>query len=323
MSTQVLCKGCGEPIGAAYITALGAPWHREHFRCVGCGRPINGDKFCERNGAPYHTQCHLRLVAPRCDLCGKPFTNQYLVDHWGTKFCPEHKYRYPSCCFCGRLVPANRQLRLSNGCEGVRCLVCRSSAVESVAKAQPIFDRMIEWANNQGLTYKGLRLHIELGNQSELARGQGGDGNIHTLGATEFKTYALFGLLSLGTQVDAVTVVCGMPAALFEAVVAHELGHVWLAIHGLDGFPSWAVEGFCEVLAHRRLTQIATAESRYYAMIIEKSTDPVYGDGFRRVRSVAGTVGFHRLVETLRTTRRLPMEQLPTGPWRQSGGGKQ
>ena len=42
-------------------------------------------------------------------------------------------------------------------------------------------------------------------------------------------------------------------------------------------------------------------------MNIEKNPDPVYGEGFRRVRAIAERMGFQKFVEMLRTTKRMPM----------------
>ncbi|WP_169239663.1 LIM domain-containing protein [Candidatus Roseilinea sp. NK_OTU-006] len=33
-----ICKGCRQAIHSAYVTAVGATWHLEHFVCAACGR---------------------------------------------------------------------------------------------------------------------------------------------------------------------------------------------------------------------------------------------------------------------------------------------
>jgi hypothetical protein len=49
-----------------------------------------------------------------------------------------------------------------------------------------------------------------------------------------------------------------------------------------------------------------TAESRHLALTTEQNTDPVYGNGFRRVRARADALGFSHFLDILRTTKRLP-----------------
>ncbi|HLX57434.1 MAG TPA: protein DA1 [Ktedonobacteraceae bacterium] len=98
----------------------------------------------------------------------------------------------------------------------------------------------------------------------------------------------------------------GLPTPLFEGIVTHELGHVWLAVHAINGLPQRDEEGFCELLAYRYYTQLNTPESLYHASSIEKNPNPVYGEGFRRVRAIAERVGFQQMLETLKATKRLP-----------------
>jgi len=103
-----------------------------------------------------------------------------------------------------------------------------------------------------------------------------------------------------------VGVLRGLPATLFQGVTVHELGHVWLIVHGIQNLPSWAEEGFCELLSYRFYTEMNTPESRHCAQAIEENPDPVYGDGFRRVRARVDASGFGRFLGILRTTKALP-----------------
>ena len=304
MVGQPVCKGCGQAIRGAYITALGDTWHPEHFLCAACHRPIGEATFYQHQGQAYHTECYRREVAPRCAYCGRPLLGQYLVDHWGTRFCPEHQGQFPSCRFCGRLVPPHHQGSDSQT-EGVRCPVCRASAIDYIAQARPIFARLVQWVNGQGLMYNNLNLRIELRNRKQLAQLLREPGDTQSLGATLHTTYTENGRV-VRTEVNGVAILRGLPSTLFQGVTVHELGHAWLAVHGVTDLPRWAAEGFCELLSFRFYTQMNTPESRYHATCIEQQTDPVYGEGFRRLRALAEAVGFPRLIETLRTAKRLP-----------------
>lgn len=304
MSARPVCKGCGQPIQSLYVTALSATWHPEHFTCAGCSQPIGGAGFYEHQGRPYHPDCYARYIAPRCAYCGRPLTGQYLIDPWGTRFCPEHQGQYPSCRFCGRLVPPHHQ-GSSGQTEGVRCPVCRAQAIESIAQARPLFARLVQWVNGQGLLYNNLNLHIELRNRQQLAQLLRQPNDTRSLGATLHTTYTENGRV-VRTEVNGVAILRGLPATLFQGVTVHELGHAWLAVHGVVDLPDWAEEGFCELLSYRFYTQMDTTESRYHATGIEQQTDPVYGEGFRRIRNLARVVGFQHLIKTLHVAKQLP-----------------
>ncbi len=304
-SSQPICKACGQPVRGSYFSALNAIWHPEHFVCTGCGRPIGNTQFQVHEGRPYHVECYRNQVAPRCDYCGKPLMGEFLVDHWGTKFCKEHKGKYPECSVCGRLVPPQQHEHTVRNTGSVRCPTCRASAIETADQARPIFSHLIRWVNAQGLIYNNLHLSIELCDRPRLAELLKVHAEPHALGVTLSTTHTQNGRV-IRTEVGGVAVLEGLPSTLFQGTIIHELGHAWLIVHGVKNLPSWAEEGFCEFLSYRYYTQLYTPESRYHATGIDQNPNPVYGDGFRHVRAIADAMGFQRFVEALRTTKRLP-----------------
>src|SRR5215467_9362419 len=162
MPSQPICKLCGQPIWGSYMTALGATWHPEHFLCAACNKPIHEASFNVHEGQPYHSECYLQQVAPHCAYCGKPLIGEFLVDAWGTKFCKRHMNEYPSCSFCGRLVPPQQQEVGPNKSDSIRCPFCRASAIDAINQAQPIFARLKNWMGSQGLTFNNIPLTLEL-----------------------------------------------------------------------------------------------------------------------------------------------------------------
>ncbi len=305
MTSQPICKQCGQLIRGSYITALGATWHPEHFLCAACHKPIGNARFNLHEGAPYHPECYRQQVAPRCAYCGKPLMSEYLVDHWGTKYCKEHQRQYPACSFCGRLVPPQQQEAGMKSSGSVRCPVCRASAIETAGQAQPVFSHLKRWVNSQGFMYNNLPLTLILGDQPRLSELLKGRAEPHALGVTLSTAHSQNGQV-IRTEVSGVAILEGLPTTLFQGVTIHELGHVWLLVHDVKGLPSWAEEGFCELLSYRYYTQLNTSEGRYYATGIEQNLHPIYGEGFRRVRAIADYMGFRSFVETMQKTKRLP-----------------
>jgi DNA-directed RNA polymerase subunit RPC12/RpoP len=302
MSMQPICKGCGQPIWGNYLSALNATWHPEHFVCAACGRPIAGASFQMHEDAPYHSECFRDRIAPRCAYCGKPLMGEYLVDQWGTRYCKEHQSQFPHCAYCGRLVPPQDQ---EMGKDAVRCPVCRSTEIETAEVAKPIFSQLIRWVGAQGLRYNNLPISLELCDRAKLAHYLNERNQAHSLGATMSTSYLQNGQV-VRMEVRGVAVLRGLPSTLFQGVTVHELGHVWLIANGISNLPSWAEEGFCELLSHRYYMGLNTSEGRYHATAIERNGDPIYGEGFRRVRRVADAKGFQRFIEIMQTTRRFP-----------------
>jgi hypothetical protein len=319
-----------------YVTALGETWHRDHFLCAGCGKPLSGGKFQVAQGKAYHPACYLAFQAPRCTCCGQPIAGQYtesegkayhpecfrehvvprciycqrpllgkyMVDAWGDKYCPEHETQYPRCSCCSRLVPPRQQTRGWEDYGIVRCAVCRATAIEVVEQAQPLFQQCKQWISRQGFTFNKLPLRLELRERGILLNMLGDRAINHPLGVTLSSTMQYGQQRS--SRIDGVAVLQGMPATLFAGVVLHELGHVWLTVHGIEHLPPWAEEGFCELLSYRYYSDLNTPEALVRASSLEKGSDPIYGDGFRAVRVLSDRLGFAHLVEVLLTTKRLP-----------------
>ena len=299
-----VCQACGQPIWGKYLSALGTNWHPEHFCCAGCGRALKDGHFHLHNGSPFHSECYSQLIAPHCLYCGKALMGKYLIDYWGTKYCPEHQQFYPACAFCGRLVPNQPD----SGNREVSCSVCQSSSIQTSLEARPLFLRVKQWISNQGLVYNNLQLSLELCDRIRLAQLLHEHSQTHSWGATTSSTYMQDGQV-VHPVVNGIAVLQGLPAVLFQGVTAHELGHVWLIVHGIENLSNWGEEGFCEYLSHRYYCDLNIPESHYHAMCIESNPNPIYGEGFRRVRGMADSLGFPHFLEILRTTKRLPPHQ--------------
>lgn len=300
--SQTTCKGCGQPIWGKYFKALGAVWHPEHFVCTACAQPIGDTRYLPHQGNPYHIECYNRQFVPRCVYCGKPLVDGYFTDGWGQVYCEIHQNQYMPCDYCGRLIPPGQ---VKNGEDAIRCSICRSSAIEADIEAKPLFSKAIHWVGSQGLTYNNLRLELKLCDRQKLTRLlQGHSYAEDMLGVTTEAATRIGQVVRI--EVDGIAVLQGLPTTLFQGVTVHELGHVWLIVHGIRDLPSWAEEGFCELLSYRYYNDLHTQESMFHSKNIEQNDDHTYGDGFRRVRGLSDALGFPRFLEILRTTKRLP-----------------
>lgn len=294
-----------------YISALGADWHPNHFLCAACHQPIGEASFNLHDGQPYHPRCYIERVLPRCAYCNAPLTGEYLVDAWGTKLCKKHQEEYPACEFCGRLIPPSQQERSDPRVfQGNRCAVCRARAIASDQQARPLFEEVLRWARPQLPGFPNIPIKLELCDRATLAgyiqgqvRTQGSEP--HMLGVTRSTQMMLNGR-EVRTDVDGIAVLRGLPTPLFQGVVAHELGHVWLATQGITGLAPWLEEGLCELLAYRYYTYLNTPESHHYAQRIEQNSHPIYGEGFRKVRATVKRLGFLNYVTKLRDNKQPP-----------------
>jgi hypothetical protein len=97
----------------------------------------------------------------------------------------------------------------------------------------------------------------------------------------------------------------GLPALLFDAVMAHELTHVWFRVHGVR--PRDVVEeGVAELTAHWLLGLMPSPHARAMRHRIAVNPDRTYGGGFRKAFGAERRHGWPALAEAVLTTGNLP-----------------
>jgi hypothetical protein len=112
--------------------------------------------------------------------------------------------------------------------------------------------------------------------------------------------------VSSGSTVVDLAVVRDLTGTEFGEVVAHEAMHAWLVQRGLGGLPATYAEGLAEYTAYAWLHRVDSQRSRMQQRRIATNPDPVYGDGFRRVRAAAEKYGMRAVLSAVRDTGRLP-----------------
>ncbi|HVY09532.1 MAG TPA: protein DA1 [Mycobacteriales bacterium] len=108
--------------------------------------------------------------------------------------------------------------------------------------------------------------------------------------------------------VDAVRrieIVSGLPQLLFERVLGHEIGHGFLA--GCPDVPRThaEVEGTCEMISSWWLHHRDNPFARQLLKSMRESPDPVYGGGYRLMRSAVDGQPVAEIVRRIRSGARI------------------
>jgi hypothetical protein len=85
-------------------------------------------------------------------------------------------------------------------------------------------------------------------------------------------------------RVTELRIVRGLPATQFGSVLAHEMGHSWLAGCPRGGRTRQDEEGLCELVASWWLLRRGGPLARSLLDSMRSNPDPIYGEGFRRAR---------------------------------------
>ena len=90
----------------------------------------------------------------------------------------------------------------------------------------------------------------------------------------------------------------GLPRIEFEAVLAHELLHVWLYKNQITLSLS-STEGFCNLGSYLIYKNDNTQFSNIHINAMATSKDQVYGKGFRKMKVQLEKLGWKKLIANL------------------------
>ncbi|MEI9851213.1 MAG: protein DA1 [Sphingomonas sp.] len=303
------CAGCGGPIAAVWIEALGKRWHPEHFRCRLCSRHIDGT-FIDMDGTPAHRECYLEHRAPRCVPCKRPIEDSYVVDLWGQNSCARCQAS-GTCDYCGgglRALPWERR--------GV-CPTCAGLAVRDAATARRLYAEVVAWAEGKRFFENFAQPPMRLCSREQISRDFP-----DMLGAMGIAQKSMWETpTGMSVKAEQVVIREGLPAPLFQMVAAHELGHVWIAAHGVTLISAQEEEGFCEVLSYLWTADHCRFGRDGILRQIAESTDPVYGDGFRMMKAIEQRIGLIGMMQSLVGRSRIGTH-LGRRASRTAGGGR-
>jgi hypothetical protein len=203
--------------------------------------------------------------------------------------CPTHT-DCATCAFCGRRSrfpgPRRRDLGL------LRCALCAEDAIDIQDQVRAALNDVRRVLSAQGFPMP-KPTPVYLSPAAELPRTD----RHHPLGVT----------VAGPTRGSAVVhVVAGLPTVYFHRVVAHELGHVWLARNRVGALPNRLQEGLAELLSYTALREVGPPFGPALRKRISLNPDPAHGGGFRLVRDAVRRRGFGPVLRALADDGALP-----------------
>lgn len=297
-----LCSNCGEPIGdQRYVKRDGAYYdslcfvNRFSKRCAYCGEPMS--EWVSVGGKEYHDACFTEHVAERCALCGKPILGNYLYDSHGGKIHADHKGAFLQCDYCSRFITGE-----SDGGEQypdgrVVCGICMKSVVKTQDEADSLLQVARDLLLAEGIVLGPRRFDLELSSRAEMGQVSGGSGR-NKAGFTHVEQSSYLGGLITDNEVQ-IYILTGMPRIHVLATAAHELMHVWFGLHDRFHTEDILAEGSCNYAAYLILKRYPDEGEHLIKRMLEDK-DPIYGEGFRRVKAYVDSVGLYGWLQYLK-----------------------
>jgi hypothetical protein len=333
---KIICDYCKEEITGHYYEANGKYYHVAHFLCDNCGELLankkvylkDGKKYCEKcyyelfapkceycgkvikeggvkyRGKSYHKDCFENHVVLRCALCGEIITGDYLQDYWGNVYHKSHKDTIPICDFCGRFISEKITGGGSRYPDGrYICNLCKPTAIFDLDEAKKIFDKVKLHLASEDIRIEADNISLHLVDKNRIKE-MSGKSSEHQQGFTRYR-YTKIDNQQVIEEFD-IYILTGMPEMHFISVAAHELMHVWQHQNAPGDNDRAFCEGSCNFASFLVLRHYAGEMSDYLIDNLNRNTDKIYGDGFRRVKKMAEDHGIDYWLRHLKSHRDFP-----------------
>jgi hypothetical protein len=290
---------------------------RNVMTCDWCGKKIasnasflrSEDKnFCSEKCFNAYAQSLL----PVCDVCGRRFKQGFTSDgkNYCSKACLETTFH--ECIHCHRREPRGvilgndiflcdycRELPACSSCQmpldkfakdlgdgRSLCRECARDAIFTQTEAERIMTALRQKLADKFKMGTKHAIQFDLCTREELKKESSGDGE-RELGLFIFhrNTLTFFNRPIRSKDEFRILILRGQPPDFFRGVGAHELAHDWMQENLPHIDDPQIREGFAEFVAwlYAKTEKLDRVPWR-----MEQNTDPVYGDGFRKVRDLMG-----------------------------------
>lgn len=326
---RLICDYCKKEITGEYITAEGKYYHPGHFKCSKCGRSIGTSRYFMENGKPicencfdqfhrpscgyclkpiednyiesggkkYHPECYDKNIAVKCFYCGQSIEGEYIIDHWGNSYCARHQKELPQCEYCGMLISPRTTGGGKTYPDGRHvCGFCLQTAVNDTEQAERFLEEARQKLMNYGIFISTKGISLTLVDKPTLSNLYG-DSKENHLGIVKFQESKLLGISA--RRKFEIYILYGVPKLEFISAAAHELMHVWQYSRKILDNDDAFCEGSCNYAARLVLQTYDDGYARFLLENMEQNSDPVYGEGYRRVSRLVDARGIEGWLEDL------------------------
>ena len=223
--------------------------------------------------------------------------DDFLLDPWGNPYHKYHKTDIIHCNSCSRVISENVTqggYLLEDG--RYICSLCQTNIVESPSQIKKSKNKVLETLKEIGINIYNKDIQIILVNRNVLFEM-----------APEFNSQNIKGLTKIiipnNTSYDELNnfkiyILDKLPILEFEAVLAHEYFHVWLQENNIN-LDKNETEGFCNLASAHIYKANGSKFAQIHLNAMDTDSDPIYGEGYRKMKERLEKFGWKILIETL------------------------
>ena len=234
---------------------------------------------------------------PNCTICLQPLQGEFSVDAWGNTFHSRHENEGVFCFSCSRIISEGVTQGGYIYSDGRHlCSLCQTSVVKEDSVIQNSYRSVLNQLESVGIQNIPRDLSIELVGLDQLNINSGNLAHSHLKGFT--KTNLLNKNESPPTRTYQIFLLNGLPKIEFEAVMAHELLHVWIYENKLK-LSSFVSEGFCNLGSELIYNNDPTKFSQIHLKALAENNHLNYGDGYLFMKKTLEKAGWNNLLKNL------------------------
>ena len=239
--------------------------------------------------------CAILSANPQhCSICLQPLDNIFSVDPWGNAFHTKHEHEGIFCHSCSRIISQGVTQGGYIYSDGRHlCRLCTITAVHKDSGIQEAYKAVISQFESVGITNISNDIPISLVDLNQINQKAGELSHIKLKGFTRIDP-----VLDKTTQsinLFQIFILFGLPRIEFEAVLAHELLHVWLHKNQIRLSPE-EEEGFCNLGRYLIYENDQTQFSMIHLLAMENDPDPIYGKEYLKMKVHLKQKGWNNLI---------------------------
>tara|TARA_Y100000768_G_scaffold360179_1_gene317234 strand:- start:2548 stop:3336 length:789 start_codon:yes stop_codon:yes gene_type:complete len=234
-------------------------------------------------------------VSIECSICESKINEQkYLVDIWGNPFHIHHKNKGQFCECCSRIISQ----KITGGGYILNdgrhiCSLCDISIITE-AKVQKSLKYIVNILSQNGV--QGLNLNeidIFLVNKDEMKKLYGFNASDHLKGLTKISIK--------DNKIFKIYILNNIPEIQFQAILAHELLHVWLYKNSIN-LDYDKMEAFCNLGSYLIYKNDGTKFSNIHLISFEKSeTRKKQTEIYNLLKAITERNSFNYLLKNIKT----------------------
>ena len=223
-----------------------------------------------------------------CSICLKPLGEIFSTDAWGNHFHTTHEKEGIFCNSCSRIISEKitQGGYLYNDGRHL-CSLCAASSIKDENSINKAYNSVINQLSKIGIINIPNEIEIKLLNFNELNNKAGKSNHPELKGFTKL-------IINNQFNVHQIFILSALPKIEFEAILAHELLHIWIHYKNIN-LSSKFEEAFCDLGKYLIYNNDQTQFSSIHLLAMNKNNS-LHNKEYITLKNILNQYGWEYLI---------------------------